>query len=401
MRVLILSSDYYPPFRVDVKVLFAEEMAKRGMHIDWILQSAAPNKKRFVETYGSGQVWVGPSTEPTGFFKRATRLIQGIVHDSSVLIRSRKNKYDIIQVKDKFVGGLIALMAAKLNRTKFVFWLSYPFPEAQRYTAKLKLARYPLINRMRGACFDFILYRVLLPSSDFIFVQSEQMKKDIVQRGVCPEKMQPIPMGITPGMLDVKPIPKLATHPTAVYLGTLIPIRRLDFILRAFSYVLEEREDAKLLMIGGPAEDIEPLKVEAARLGISDSVTFTGNLAQEAALNLTSGADVCLSPFFPTPVLNSTSPTKLIEYMALSRPVVANHHPEQTKVIAESGGGLCVDYSEQAFAEAILKIINNPALGVEMGRKGRAYAETRSYEHIADQLLNHYAQILNPPQSHT
>jgi glycosyltransferase involved in cell wall biosynthesis len=96
-------------------------------------------------------------------------------------------------------------------------------------------------------------------------------------------------------------------------------------------------------------------------------------------------ADVCASPFFPTPVLRSTSPTKLVEYMAMGKAVVANDHPEQKRVIEESGAGYCVPFEEQPFAAAIVKLLEDPQAARRMGDRGRRYAvEHRGYGVIAD-----------------
>jgi glycosyltransferase involved in cell wall biosynthesis len=105
-------------------------------------------------------------------------------------------------------------------------------------------------------------------------------------------------------------------------------------------------------------------------------------------------ADVCVSPFLPTPVLNSTSPTKLVEYMAMGRAVVANDHPEQREVLASSGAGLCVPYEEDAFARAIVKILRDPEGAARMGRRGREYVERcRTYSRIADAVERDYRSL--------
>jgi glycosyltransferase involved in cell wall biosynthesis len=92
-----------------------------------------------------------------------------------------------------------------------------------------------------------------------------------------------------------------------------------------------------------------------------------------------------VSPFFPSPILNSTSPTKVVEYMLMGRAVVANDHPEQRLVIDQSGGGLCVPYDEAAFAQAIVRLLDSPQLAQEMGERGRRYViEHRAYHAIAD-----------------
>ncbi len=42
VRMLVVSSDTFPPTRVDVAVLFAEELAERRHHFDWLMQSEDP-----------------------------------------------------------------------------------------------------------------------------------------------------------------------------------------------------------------------------------------------------------------------------------------------------------------------------------------------------------------------
>jgi glycosyltransferase involved in cell wall biosynthesis len=119
-------------------------------------------------------------------------------------------------------------------------------------------------------------------------------------------------------------------------------------------------------------------------------------LPQEQALRYVLEADVCVSPFYPTPILNSTSPTKLIEYMAMGKAVVANDHPEQRLVIEQSGAGFCVPYQENAFAEATLRLLRQPELARAMGQRGREYAvRHRAYGIIADLVERELLAIAN------
>jgi len=81
--------------------------------------------------------------------------------------------------------------------------------------------------------------------------------------------------------------------------------------------------------------------------------------------------------------------------MALGKAVVANDHPDQKRLIDESGGGLCVAYDEQAFAAAIVTLLNDPKMAQLMGERGRRYAiERRSYRIIADALERRLLEIV-------
>jgi glycosyltransferase involved in cell wall biosynthesis len=375
-RLLVMSSDPYPPTRVDVAVLFGEELAGRGHKIDWLLQSDAPCDRR------------------SSLLSRLHKHFAGIWNDAKVFVLLKGNTYDAVEVKDKFIGGVFALLAARLYRKRFVYWLSFPFPEFYLTKARDGLAPYPLLYRIRGAVFDFLLYRVLLRAADHVFVQSEQMRRDIAAKGVPLRKLTAVPMGIK---LDGRTqlaapasrsrIP--ADQPCFVYLGTLGRERRIDFLLRVLVRVRSEVAAAKLYLVGRgeSSEDEEFLQQEARRLGVLPAVVLTGQLPQQEALRYVQDADVCVSPFYPTPMLNSTSPTKLVEYMAMGKAVVANTHPEQQLLIEQSGCGYCVSYEENAFADAIVKLLRAPELARLMGERGRRYViEHRGYGTIADRV---------------
>jgi glycosyltransferase involved in cell wall biosynthesis len=391
LRLLVVSSDTYPPFRVDVSVLFGQELVRRGHRIDWILQSEAACDRSYETTWSGCKVWVGATDTGDSLFHRLRKHARGIRHDVRLLSLVRRGDYDVIEVKDKFVSGLLALVAKRLYRTRFVYWLSYPFPEEYLLRAADGTARYPFLSRIRGQTFKALLYKFLLPGADHIFVQSEQMRRDIAREGIPLDRMTAVPMGIdaktfagfrSPAVPVIDP-----AEPSILYLGTLNKVRRLDFLVRVLDAVRKHVDGAKLYVVGRGDDptDEQLLEAEVARLGLESSVIFVGQLPQAKALEYVRDAAVCLSPFFPTPILNSTSPTKLVEYMAMGKAVVANDHPEQRLVIEQSGAGLCVPWSEEAFANAIVELLRSPARRRELGERGRDYAlRHRTYAVIAD-----------------
>jgi glycosyltransferase involved in cell wall biosynthesis len=175
----------------------------------------------------------------------------------------------------------------------------------------------------------------------------------------------------------------------------------MDFLVRAFAKVLADIPSATLYVVGGgDASDLDLLKNEAAQLNIQKNIEFVGQVQHAIALEYVYQANVCVSPFYPTPVLNSTSPTKLVEYMAMARPVVANNHPEQQLVIEESGAGICVPWDETAFAVAISSLLKSPARADAMGEAGRSYVENnRDYPKIADAVEQRYLTICFPERT--
>lgn len=399
-RLLVISSDTFPPTRVDVSVLFGEELAARGHRIDWLLQSEMHCERAYTIPWGGGTAWVGATDLRSSMASRIRKHASGILHDFKVFSLLRGD-YDLVEVKDKFVSGLFAVLAARLFKKRFVYWLSYPFPEDYLLRASEPDAHHPLLYRLRGLVFKFLLYRILLPAADHVFVQSEQMRRDVATEGIPMDKMTAVPMGI-----KVQQFMAFSLHekrqlipdnqPCFLYLGTFRKVRRLDFLVRVLAEVRKTLPAVKLYIVGSgdDVNDEQDLIAEAVRLGVRDALVLTGQLPQTEALRYALEADVCVSPFYPTPVLNSTSPTKLVEYMAMGKPVVANDHPEQRLLIEESKGGYCVPYEEAAFAAAIVSLLQNPAAARLMGENGRCYVlEHRGYKKIADAVEIKFLQL--------
>jgi len=392
-HMLGVSSDNYPPQRVDVAVLFGEELAGRGHRIDWILQSENACSRAYVAAWGGGTVWVGPTDLGTSLMRRVRKHCLGIAHDMKLFSLLRSGGYDLIAVKDKFVAAMFAVMAARLFRKRFVYWLSFPIPEASLQAAQDGTARYPILYRIRGAFFSGILYRIILPAADHIFVQSDKMLRDVAAKGISQSKMTAVPMGIRLASFAIRESAERRVIPAGerciLYLGTLGRARRLAFLVRVLATIKKELPDVKLYLVGSGEDprDEQELIDEAIHLNVRSSLVLVGRLPQHEALRYVLEADVCVSPLFPTPIFNLASPTKLVEYMAMGKAVVANDHPEQRLVIEQSGGGYCVPYEESAFAQAILTLLRAPELARAMGERGRRYAtEHRSYGFIADRV---------------
>lgn len=398
--LLFVSLDKYPAFRVDVVDLFGKQLAGRGHKIDWVLQSEARCARDYQTEYFGGTAWVGRTDAGKSRMARLRKHLYALSNDFKVLKIATGGDYDFVQVKDKCLAGLIAILACRKRRSQFVYWLSWPFPEASLYLARTGIARYKYFYLLRGAVFSFLLYKVVLPRAAHVFVQSDQMMRDVVARGIRADRITPVPMGVSLDKMmpreEVLRAADRANGCTIVYLGVIGRTRKIDFLLRVLHLVRRQLPQARLLLVGAAHDraDEEWLEAEAEKLGERENLRMTGFLPQAEAWQRVSEADVCVSPFFPTPILLSTSPTKIVEYMALGKAVVANDHPDQKKVIEESGGGICVPYAEEAFAAALITILQDRSMAREMGRKGRLYVEqTRDYVKLADLVEAKYLQL--------
>jgi glycosyltransferase involved in cell wall biosynthesis len=403
--MLFFVRERYPTFRPDIEALFFGEMLNRGLRIDFVMQGEPTTRPGTVRLAETGAVLVGRAVRGGGPLPKIVRILLALAHDLTSLVRVLRSPYDCLQYKDKFLTAAIGVCVAKMKGIRYFYWLSFPFPEARKYQAKIDGRARAVFLYLRGAFEEFLLYRVILPACDHAFVQSPRMRADVAKRGIPVCKLTAVPMGVRleqfePRSEDAPSAQRAGATFVIGYLGTITAERRLGVLLEMLSRVRHELGiDADLLFVGAGERrtDEEALLRQARELNVQDHFRITGFLPREQALELLRGADVCVSPFYPTPILLSTSPTKLIEYMALEIPVIANEHPDQSAVINESGAGVCVPWGAEPFADAAASIYHMSAgRRRELGRRGRAWvASNRAYSRIADDLARKYEDLLH------
>ena len=399
MQIFYFVTDTFPAWRVDLIELFGRQLQRLGISTTWQMRR---RDRGWCDqaTQEQQKVYLPPAWPGHGALSAVVRRLGEWFCEAGIFLRLVfGRRYDIIQVRDdRYTAALLAWLAARLRGAKFTYWVSFPFPENDLEMAERTHGIRRLFLKFRGRISFWWLYLVMLPKADHVFVQSEQMKADMAAYGLAPEKMTPVPMGVADTLLQFNQWRATESIPgKIVYLGTLTETRRLDTIIRAFAQITDTFAHAQLVMVGEGVHPHERLTLESlcAQLGIRDKVRFTGFIPMEQAWHEAANAEICLSPFYPTKILNSTSPTKISEYLALGRAVIANNHPEQNSIISESGAGLCVAWGEEYFAQAMSTLLQQPELTQQLGSRGPDWvAGNRTYTKIASGVYTVYERLL-------
>lgn len=391
LHLLYLTAEQWPTFRPDVIALFGKYLPRHGITCDLVteLDFSFVSSGKPVPTWGAGLAILCKIPK-----SRAIQYLVKFWHNLRTLISMDASKYDAIQVRDMTVIALFGLLIARIKGIRFFYWLSYPQSEGQIDRAKSRGIKggmrfwFPLVQGTFG---KWLLYRVILPEADHIFVQSRQMQIDVARYGIPMWKMTAVPMGVDIELAkpaEIKPVEdsRLVGKRVVAYLGTLDRVRQIEILFYALAIVKQQMPNILLVLVGDTedATHRDWLKQEAARAGVAENVLWTGWLAASQAWRYIRAAEVGLSPIPRGYLLDMSSPTKAVEYMALALPVVVNDNPDQAQVIAESGGGLCVPFLADAFAEGVIQLLGNPPLMQQMGIKGGEYvARVRGYDNIA------------------
>lgn len=401
MHLLYLTAEPWPTFRVDVVSLFGKYLPRHGITCDLATESGMSTAGPEIPLWGGGNAFVCKVPR-----SRSGQYLVKFWHLLITLIAFDKATYVAIQVRDMPVIALFGLITARISGVPFFYWISFPHSEAQIDRAMRRgpgagmRFLFPLIQGLAGR---FLLYRIILPRADHVFVQSVQMQNDLAAAGIPLKKMTPVPMGVDMESAEFENVQpssdvRLQGKRVLIYLGTLDPLRNIEVLFDALAQIRAEIPDV-LLVLAGDTEDIEHrqwLRNEASRLGVSDQVLWTGWLPLLQAWRYVRSAEIGLSPFPRSFLLDSASPTKIVEYMALQLPVVANDNPDQAQILLESGAGMCVPLTSTAFAESVIGLLRDPGRLSEMGRSGRNYViQYRSYAHLARMLKQRYIELVS------
>lgn len=400
MHLLYLTAEQWPTFRPDVVALFGKYLPRHGITCDLVTERDLSAIGKPDTQWGGGQAILCDVPR-----NRAGQYLAKLWHNLYALMTLDAKRYDAIQVRDMSLTALAGLIVARAKGLRFFYWLSFPQSEGQIERAKARGMRggmrfwFPLIQGTFG---KWLLYRIVLPRADHVFVQSRQMQLDVARQGIPISRMTPVPMGVDTETVSTKNVQpaddrRLEGKRVVAYLGTLDRIRQIEILFQMLALVRQQIPNILLLLVGDTedAAHRDWLKQQAANAGVADLVLWTGWLPAIQAWSYVRAAELGLSPFPRGFLLDSASPTKAVEYMALGLPAVVNDNPDQEQVIAESGGGLCVPLEASGFAEALATLLNSPSRCQEMSRLGKAYvSNVRSYDNLATTLANKYIRLI-------
>ncbi|UMP02286.1 glycosyltransferase family 4 protein [Amycolatopsis sp. EV170708-02-1] len=176
------------------------------------------------------------------------------------------------------------------------------------------------------------------------------------------------------------------------YLGVMGPQDGVDYALRALASLRDEvgRTDWHAVFIGS-GDAFDAMVALSKELKLGDQVEFTGRISDEDLLRYLSSADVCLSPDPLNPLNDVSTMNKIMEYMAMSRPIVS-FELREARVSAGEAALYAPANDEPEFAKLIAHLLDSPEQRAEMGELGRArVAGPLSWENSQKALLAAYA----------
>lgn len=235
--------------------------------------------------------------------------------------------------------------------------------------------------------------------ADVSIATNESYKKIAIERGeMDPDKVFVVRSGPKLERLKIMPPDnslKNGRDYLVGYVGVMGRQEGIDYLLRSASYIVHDlkRTDVHFGLVGGGTE-LASLKEYAKELNVSEFITFTGRVSDEDMLKMLNTADVCVNPDVANEMNDKSTMNKIMEYMALGKPIVQFDLTEG-RYSAQEASLYAKQNDEKDMAEKIIQLLDDSGMRQVMGDYGRNRVVSElSWEYEAPKLLKAYQVLL-------
>jgi hypothetical protein len=246
-----------------------------------------------------------------------------------------------------------------------------------------------------------VLERFAYRHAAAITVPTAGMRAALLRMGEAEDKVVHLPNAVDPGRFAAEP-PRGSDPRRIIYCGTVGMAQGVGTLIDAAGELSSAGNGAEaryeFLIVGDGAER-EELMAKASERGLTN-VRFEGRVERSRVPELIASADLAVLCLRDVPLFEDALPTKLLEYMAASRPVVAAAAGDAARLLERSRAGIaCPPEDPAALAASISEATRDPVRAREMGANGRRYVEQHcSREAFVAELEAIAARVAGAPQ---
>ena len=239
--------------------------------------------------------------------------------------------------------------------------------------------------------------RLTFRAADYSIATNESYREIAISRGkMNPKKVQVVRSGPRLDRLRIFPPKeelKRGKRFLIGYVGVIGEQEGLDLLLKSAAYIVHKRKDIHFAIVGGGTH-LEEIKKECQQRGLSSDFDFYGRVDDQTMLEVLNTADVCVNPDKPTEMNNLSTMNKIMEYMALKKPIV-QYSLKEGKFSAEGASLYANNTDPIDFGDKIIHLLDNPEVRSEMGELGYSRVVNElSWDFEKLNLLKHYRKVL-------
>ncbi|WP_380783898.1 glycosyltransferase family 4 protein [Sphingomonas sp. R86520] len=226
---------------------------------------------------------------------------------------------------------------------------------------------------------------------------NESYRRIAIERGrMRPERVFVVRSG--PDLRKIKPVPpqldlKKGRRFLVGYVGVIGKQEGLDLLVESAAWLKGQgRDDIHFGIVGGGPE-LPMIEAYAAQLGVADAFTFTGRASDDVLMAMLSTADVCVNPDRVDTMNTLSTMNKIMEYMALGKPIV-QFDVIEGRFSALEASAYAKPNDPVDFAQKIVELLEDPDRRAAMGAFGlQRMRDSLSWEHERPKLLAAYDMV--------
>ncbi len=389
-RVLILVENLPSPF--DRRVWQeATTLRANGYEVSIICPTGKGYEKHYEEIEGIHIYRYDLPMEAEGAKGYAIEYSAALWHSFRLARRVRRERgFDVVHACNPpdllfLIGGYFKLF----HGTKFLFDHHDINPEL--YEAKF--GRRDFFWRLM-----VWLERMTFRTADVSIATNESYKRIAIERGgMDPDRVFVVRSG--PKLDRLKILPpvedlKRGRRYLVGYVGVMGKQEGIDLLLEAVRHIVHDlgRQDVHFGLVGG-GTSLAEMKQLAVGLGVADYVTFTGRVPDQEMLEMLNTADVCVNPDVANEMNDKSTMNKIMEYMALGKPIVQFDLTEG-RFSAQEASLYASRNDPQDLARKILELLDDPERRRRMGEYGRnRVVNELEWRYEAPKLLAAYERL--------
>ncbi len=184
-----------------------------------------------------------------------------------------------------------------------------------------------------------------------------------------------------------------------VFMGTLFEFSGLDGFIRKFPQIVEQVPEVKLLIVGdGPQRP--KLEEIITELGLQKHIIITGFEPYQTMPQYINLAAICINSFHITDATRDIFPSKIVQYLACGKAVVATPLPGIIAVIPGDQQGLVYANSGDEMAKEVVYLLKSPEHRQQLGYAGLNYVkQVHSHKVIDHQLEARLEEVIKERQA--
>jgi len=368
---------------------YSEYLAKNGSKVDVLGIQQTPQDV-VMHNYGIRVFTIAVSGKRTSPFAYALQYFFAFIVLFFRLTEMHfKNKYDVVHFHNMPDFLVFAGLILKLIGVKVILDIHDLLPEV--YISKFSKNQESMVVRLIK-----LEEKISTKFANEVIVANKHFRSKLIERGTPSSKITVVKNFPDPNIFNRSRYGSQKREDdkafTLIFPGTIAPRYGLEVAIKALPMIKEGVPDVKLIVIGRQVENVKTLEALARQLGVANNVEFKPAMPLEEIPNQLLQADIGIYPALPDPHMSIAIPGKLLEFAAMSLPIISSRLSIVEEMFDESAVMFFEPGNSYDFALCVLKLYENRGLRESIARNAN-YIFVQ--EHSGDHEFRSYLEVLH------